>query len=287
MGMVKECGKESLNIANIYRYIRFRSRFHGEHPNYFDADGLLCFVGPQGSGKTLSAVNYTYRLLEMYPEVKICTNLLLTDYPIVYFDEWKEQNIHLAEEEKKKPYATDKYIDEWLFQLYVKFNRVFPFINNDDFIKYYNGEAGFIFMVDEIQLYLNSLESKNVNLEVVTQISQQRKQRKHIVTTSQVFGRMAKPLREQFSNVVLCKNYLGFVQNNSLIDRDSLETETSSDTQITGKVKKKFIWFHNPDIMYKRYDTYYVIEKGKFVAGEKQRKEGMYDDNNIRLSTNN
>ena len=48
---------------------------------------------------------------------------------------------------------------------------------------------------------------KNINPEVMTQISQQRKQRKHIVCTSQVFGRMAKPLREQFSAVVKCQKY--------------------------------------------------------------------------------
>ncbi len=72
-------------------------------------------------------------------------------------------------------------------------NRVFEFCDNDDFKRYSNGEFGVIFLVDEIQLYMNSLESKNINIEVITQISQQRKQRKHIIATSQVFGRMAKP----------------------------------------------------------------------------------------------
>lgn len=283
MTMIRECGKENINPANIYRYIRFRSRFHVNHPDYFDADGILCFVGPQGSGKTLSAVNYIYKLLKEYPKVKICTNVLLTDYPIVYFDDWRKKNECLADEEKKKEYATEKYITEWLFQLYIKMNRVFPFINNDDFVRYYNGEQGFIFFVDEIQLYMNSLESKNINMDTVTQISQQRKQRKHIVGTSQVFGRMAKPLREQFSNVVLCKNYFGCIQKNSLIDRESLDKETSSDTTIEGKVKKNFWWIHNPDVMYKRYDTYYVIEKGKFVSGDEQ-KVGVYNDNDIKLS---
>lgn len=284
MSMVKECGKESLNIANIYRYIRFKSKFYKEHPDYFDADGLLIFVGPQGSGKTLSAVNYVYKLLEKYPKAKICTNLLLTDFPIVTYEEFITDYTEKIEELKKKG-LNDEQIKTLYFKLYVNKNRVFPFVDNDDFLKYRNGEAGIIYLVDEIQLYLNSLESKNVNLDVITQISQQRKQRKHIVATSQVFGRMAKPLREQFSNVVMCKNRFGFVQWNSLIDRDSLETESSSDTQITGTVKKRFIWFHNPDIMYKRYDTYYVIEKGKFVAGEKQLKEGIYHDNRSELST--
>ena len=69
-------------------------------------------------------------------------------------------------------------------------------------MKYKNGEKGVIYFIDEIQLYFNSLQSKNINMDVMTQISQQRKQRIHIIATSQVFGRMAKPLREQFSSVI-------------------------------------------------------------------------------------
>jgi DNA polymerase III delta prime subunit len=284
MGMIYQCGKENLKLRNIKEYLRYKFNFRTEHPDYFDADGLLCFIGPQGSGKTLSAVNYTYKLLETYPEVKLCTNLLLSDYPVVNFIDFVKSHEKVIEVMKEVNVSDDE-INKTLYELYLNENRVFPFADNDDFTKYSNGEKGMIYLVDEIQLYLNSLESKNVNMDVMTQISQQRKQRKHIITTSQVFGRMAKPLREQFSNVIVCKNFFGFVQRNSLVDRDSLDSESSSDTNIKGKVKKNFIWFHNPK-MYKRYDTYYVIEKGKFVAGEKQ-KEGVYDVGKFELSINN
>lgn len=280
MGMQKNCGKESLNLLNIFKYLKYKFKFAKEHPGYFDADGLLCFIGPQGSGKTLSAVNYVYKLLKEYPCSKLVTNLLLKDYPIVTFEEFKvkNQNYYLS---LKDFNSCEEEIEKQMFDYYLLDNRVFPFNNNDDFIKYSNGDEGLIFLVDEIQLYLNSLESKNINMDVMTQISQQRKQRKHIVTTSQVFGRMAKPLREQFSNVIVCKNYLGFFQVNSLVDRDSLDTESSADTKISGKVKKNFYWFHSPE-MYGRYDTYYVIERGKFVGGEKQR-EGVYENAGNRL----
>ena len=98
------------------------------------------------------------------------------------------------------------------------------------------------------------------------------KQRKHIVATSQVFGRMAKPLREQFDSVILCKCVGGFLQYNQLLDRSSLESDDSTGTNLSGVVVDKFIWFHNP-AMYERYDTYTVIQRGKFTAGENQRKE--------------
>lgn len=207
-------------------------RFFKTHPDYFHADGLSVFVGEQGSGKTLSAVNYVYKLMKKYPRAKLVTNVLLNDFP---FD-----NI-----------------------------RVFPFDNADDLTRYNNGEYGVIFLIDEIQLYFNSLESKNINPDAMVQFSQQRKQRKHIVCTSQVFGRMAKPLREQFSSVVVCKNYFGILQRNSLVNRDSLDTESSTGTEISGKVIKRFWWIHKP-CYYDRYDTYYTISRTKFISNEQK-----------------
>lgn len=215
-----------------FQWILSKLRFFKEHPHYFHADGLTVFVGEQGSGKTLSAVNYVYNLLEKYPKSILLTNIYLTDYPFDY-------------------------------------DRIFPFDNADDLTKYSNGEYGVIYLIDEIQLYFNSLESKNINPDAMVQFSQQRKQRKHIVCTSQVFGRMAKPLREQFSAVVVCKNYFGFLQKNQLINRDSIDGESSTGTELKGKVIKTSWWFHNPKY-YERYDTYYTISRTKFVSNEKK-----------------
>lgn len=282
MAMLDRAGKEKFSILNIIKTINYRVKFRRENPDYFDADGLLIFAGGQGTGKTISAVNYIYKLLEMYPKAKLVTNVYLKDYPFKTYEDFKKENIEKYKElsNNKKKYLVDKIF----YNIYLEENRVFLFSDNDDFMKYNNCQKGVIFFVDEIQLYLNSLESKNINLEVITQISQQRKQRKHIVATSQVFGRMAKPLREQFSNVIACKCILNCIQLNKMIDRDSLESDDSTSTNISGKVKRTFIWSHSP-YMYKRYDTYQVIEKGKFVSGENQKKE-IYNDE-YRLSTNN
>lgn len=284
MGMLIECGKEKFRLGNIIKYLKYKISFAKNHPSYFDADGLLCFVGPQGSGKTLSAVNYIYNILRDYPGCKMVTNILIDEYPIVTFEDFYSKHLLFANDLKESGHSDD-FISKEMFRFYVLENRIFPFNDNDDFGKYENGEEGVLYFVDEIQLYLNSLESKNINMDTMTQISQQRKQRKHIVCTCQVFGRMAKPLREQFSNVVVCKNYLGILQVNKYVDRDSLDTESSSDTKITGQVKKKFMWLHSPD-MYSRYDTYYVIKRGKFVGGEQQKE--VYDNGTVfKLSANN
>jgi hypothetical protein len=277
------CGKGSKNPLNVFKLLKYKIQFNSEHPNYFEPDGLLCFTGAQGTGKTLSAVNYTYGLLEKYPSCKLATNLMLNDYPIVSFEEFCKQDkyssLMLSMHEAG---MSDDNLKNIMYQTYLRDNRVFPFINNDDLQRYGNGEFGFIFLIDEIQLYMNSLESKNINMEVMTQISQQRKQRKHIICTSQVFGRMAKPLREQFSSVVVCKCYLKTLQINSLVDRDDLDSDSSTETTIKGTCKQRFFWFHNPT-MYKRYDTYYVIEKGKFADNDNRKGDfygfGLSDNN--------
>ena len=215
-------------ISYLFELIKYNKDFRKNNPTYFHPDGLLVFVGGQGTGKTLSAVNYVYNLLAIYPKSLLVTNIDLRDYP-------------------------------------VDNTRVFRFNDATDLKKYKNGKEGVIFLIDEIHLYFNSLQSKNINMDVMTQIAQQRKQRIHIVATSQVFGRMAKPLREQFTSIVLCKGYFNFIQKNALIDRDSIDGEESTGTNITGKVVRNYWWFRTPK-MFDRYDTYAVIDNKNLTA---------------------
>lgn len=127
-----------------------------------------------------------------------------------------------------------------------------------DCLKYINnGKSGVLFLIDEIHLELNSLESKNVPVEVMVEISQQRKQRKHIVGTSQRYIRMAKPLREQIRDIVACKCYFGVIQYNQLIDGDSTH-EVNGD--LAYDVRRRMLWFHSPN-MYKCYDTYAKMKR--------------------------
>ena len=216
----KKALEGSFNPLNFIKCERYNQKFYLSNPDYFRPDGLIIFVGAQGSGKTLSAVKYVLELKKNYPKAIIVSNIDLTDYPVNGED-------------------------------------VFYFNNADDLSKYNNDKNGVIFLIDEIQLYFNSLNSKNIDPQVMVQISQQRKQRKHIVATSQVFGRMAKPLREQFSSVILCRKY-GYVQKNSLLSRESLDGDVSTGTNITGKVLKNYWWIHSPDD-YSKYDTYNII----------------------------
>ena len=93
---------ESLSIGNIVKQVKYQRNFYRIHPGYFRPDGLVIFCGPQGSGKTLSAVNYVYKLMKLYTNCKLVTILELKDYPTVTFDEFsvayrKDHHIDLEE----------------------------------------------------------------------------------------------------------------------------------------------------------------------------------------------
>lgn len=72
-----------------------------------------------------------------------------------------------------------------------------PYSGIDDFTKIHNGQDGIIFIIDEIQNLFNSLESKGMPISTMQVWSQNRKNRRVILGTSQRFTRVAKGIREQ------------------------------------------------------------------------------------------
>ena len=269
-----------LNPKDAIKTLKWKRDFIVDNPTYFVGDGLIVYTGPQGSGKTLSAVRYVKRLLKNYPKSKLVTNLMLKDYPVVTINEFLRDYYGVVASVKfadMTPYAQRKIIED-----YRVLNRVFPFNDSDDLLRYSNLTEGVIYLIDEIQLYFNSLESKNINIDVMTEVAQQRKQRKHIVATSQVFSRMAKPLREQFSTVVKCNNYFGLIQRNMYLRTEDITTDEDF-TDPHGAVDKIELFFHKVED-YESYDTYYKILRNKFVSGE-ERSQEIYDRISITGST--
>ena len=82
----------SFNIFNTIRVARFRHKFRKSHPTYFEPDGLLVFCGPQGSGKSLSAVQYTQKVADLYIYSIFCTNVSIKSMPINCYYEIEEIN---------------------------------------------------------------------------------------------------------------------------------------------------------------------------------------------------
>ncbi len=223
----------SLNPFNVYRVVKYKREFRKNNPTYFDPEGLLIFCGEQGSGKTLSAVQYVKKLCYAYPYAKLCTNVAIEGLP-----------------------------DD---------TEVIDYNGLDCLKNLENGMEGIIYLIDEIHLEFNSLESKNIPIEVMVEVAQQRKQRKHIVGTTQVYGRLAKPFREQIRHVVLCKNYCKMLQVNRLIDGSKSHEE---DGKIVTETSRSYIWLHSPNL-YQSYDTYAKMKryrnewKGRAISHER------------------
>lgn len=232
--MDKELLKGSLNPKHVFDTVKYKMDFRKNNPDYFDPEGIMIFCGSQGSGKTLSAVQYVLKVLKEYPKAVLCTNVDILELP--------------------------------------EDTQVIEYDGLECLKNIENGQLGVIYFIDEIHLELNSLESKNIDMDVIVELSQQRKQRKHIVGTSQVYMRMAKPLREQVKDIVLCKNYFKILQYNQLIDGFNSYEEGG---KLKADVVKKVWWFHSPEL-YKLYDTYAKMRRYK-KEWKGRKQNGSWD----------
>lgn len=197
-------------------------RMRGKDSDVFTPSGLCCFCGVQGSGKTLSAVLYLKRLMTIYPKALCVSNITLN-------------------------FFTD---------------RIQPYTGVDQLNQIENGKYGVIFMLDEIQIEFNSLESKQMNTPIFELVCQQRKQRKHIIGTTQTFGRLAKPFREQFKNVVLCNNIFGTFFMQRVFTAENVATEDDIKVELKPAFTKMYIPSPSDFALYDTYQQVKRIRKG-------------------------
>lgn len=232
MNEVREFLKGSLNPKNVVDTIKHNILFARNNPDYFYPSGIWVFCGPQGSGKTLSAVQCLKRMCKEYPKAVVCSNLDI------------------------------KGID----------NIIIPFEDYEQLKTLDNGIEGIIFFLDELHILWNSLESKDIPVSEMACFCQMRKNRRVIIGTSQVYGRIAKPIREQLQYAIDCKNYFGILQHNKVLDPcDSVEKNGVIEPKL---VCNKF-WFHSPKL-YNSYDTLFKIEKAK-------REKGGNNNGRVRI----
>lgn len=219
--------KGSINPLNMVETLKYKILFARNNPNYFYPSGIWVFCGAQGTGKTLSAVQCLKNILEEYPNALLVSNIEL------------------------------KGIDR----------PIIPFKDYEQLTKLSNGIEGIIFFLDEIHVLWNSLESKEIPISEMACFCQMRKDRRVIIGTSQVYNRIAKPIREQLQYIIDCKNYFGLIQHNTILDPSNcLEVNGRLEADILGH---RF-WFHSPKL-YNSYDTLFKIEKAK----RKEKKKNV------------
>lgn len=221
MSDILEYTKGSHNPLDVGRTLAYKWRFLRDNPEYFYPAGIWVFCGPQGSGKTLSAVQTLQRMVKDYPAVRVISNV-------------------------------DVDLPGWP-------GKVEPFVDYSQLSTETNGIRGIIFFLDEVHVLWNSLESKNIPISEMACFCQMRKDRRVIIGTSQVYSRIAKPIREQLQYVITCRNYFNILQHNTIIDpANALE----KDGTITGDVLGNRWWIHRA-ALYKAYDTLAKITRAE------------------------
>lgn len=133
--------------------------------------------------------------------------------------------------------------------------------SGEDMISNNNGIYGQIEVIDEIQSWYSSLQSKNFPPQLIEEICQQRKQRKMIIGTAQVFSRVAKPLREVCAYVHVPKTYFGCLT----VVRTTKPYYWNEEKQEFTKFLKSYFYVHTDEIR-NSFDTYHKIEKMKKVG---------------------
>ena len=140
-----------------------------------------------------------------------------------------------------------------------------------------NGIYGQINLVDEIQNWLNSNESKNVPVEFIGEICQQRKQAKQIIGTTQRFNRMSKQLRQECS--LLCKPI-------TILGCLTIVRVYKPNVDADGVVKKarrlRTYFFVHTDELREAYDTYAKVKRLN-LKGFKPKAEQINNDNDVQL----
>lgn len=92
MSKISDYLKGSLNPKNAIATIKHNILFARNNPDYFYPDGIWVFCGPQGSGKTLSAVQCLQKICKEYPKALVVSNLDVKgiDNAIVPFENYEQ-----------------------------------------------------------------------------------------------------------------------------------------------------------------------------------------------------
>lgn len=129
-----------------------------------------------------------------------------------------------------------------------------------------NGTLGTVYVIDEIHTLWSSLESKNMNGNLLTIWSQNRKNIRLILATSQRWSRVAKPIREQATYVVECKRpFARIFFRYRVIDASYYDDmgKLVFDSDEEKEVISRWSWYIPSVKTLNSYDTMEVVKKEK------------------------
>lgn len=171
--------------------------YGGRSVNKSEPFGHYMFCGPQGSGKTSSAVWYAERLTKRYKTKRISVT--------IHEECDHEKGIQKC---KVKRFNKPARIKVWSnFGIGAKFKKQELFKLIDELDPLANEVR--IFLIDEVHTYFPregvSKETKIMISDLNAVFSQLRKRNCYILSTAQIYGRLDKALREQCLYMIDCK----------------------------------------------------------------------------------
>lgn len=187
-------------------------------PDFFAHQGLVIFEGRQGSGKTISMIEYARTMQQEYPKAKCTTNLAYT--------------------------GENTPLKDWKMLL-----------------NYKNGINGVIVCMDELQNWFSSNDSKNFPPDMLTIITQNRKNRRIILGTSQNFYLLAKAIRSQATEIRRCTTFFGAL---TLVRK--FEPILDSEGNVQEYKRRGWYFFVHDKELRESYDTFKVIERATKVG---------------------
>lgn len=193
--------------------------FGGKHLNKCDDFGHYLFCGRQGSSKTSSALFMYEYLVKKYAKKKIRVVL------------YSNMGIGLP--------VNRFTLHDTIFSLR------------------YDPKIVYVFIIDEIQSYFPKDTKNKEILTLVDQLtgdfSQLRKRQAYVLSTSQVYGRLNKNLREQCLYMVMCRRSW----NNKCVNDFIAGDDIMCDDLGRWSGNPKYIWVHG--LPKTQYDTHALI----------------------------
>lgn len=203
--------------------------------------GTRVYKGFQGSGKTLSMVKYAFDVQKNYPDCIVVSNIKIKGLNNYFYIE------------------NDKVLH--------------------DALAYSSGARGMLILLDEAHLYFN--KKTGISLDVLTAISQQRKDRKRLVFSSQIWEELDISLRKQVKEIVNCRCFAGKIQINSISDG-----ETLSYNKLEGEYQAKHIStevFKHYQSLYNCYDTRQKIISNQEYQRTPQSTQNVTFAQNLKI----
>ncbi len=122
-------------------------------------------------------------------------------------------------------------------------------------VDFKNGHKGLIVVMDELQNWFSSNQSRNFPPEMLSVITQNRKNRRVILGTAQNFYLLAKPLRSQCTEIRQCTTFAGVltvvVRREPIVDNDGDIKEM--------KYRGMYFYVHSRRLR-EAYDTWAVVD---------------------------